>query len=360
MPKKLANNNLIDRISVLLQEARNRVVSSVNHTMVLTYFEVGRMIVEEEQNGKERAEYGKRLLKTLSAQLTPKFGKGFSERNLEQMRSFYLAYSISQTVSAKSEISSTALPISEISQTLSDLSEKQQTVSAKFILSWSHYLKLMRIDDENERKFYEIEAYKNNLSLRELQRQYDSALYTRLALSRNKKQVAELATKGQIMETAKDVIKDPYVLEFLGLPEKSVYSESDLEQQLIDKLEHFLLELGNGFTFVARQKRISAEEKHFKIDLVFYNRILKCFVLIDLKIGELKHQDIGQMQMYVNYYDREVRLSDENKTIGIILCQDKSEAIVRYTLHENNEQIFASKYLTVLPSKETLQKLLSS
>lgn len=360
MPKKLANNNLIDRISVLLQEARNRVVSTVNHTMVLTYFEVGRMIVEEEQNGKERAEYGKRLLKTLSAQLTSKFGKGFSERNLEQMRSFYLAYSISQTLSAKSEISSTALPISEISQTLSDLSEKQQTVSAKFILSWSHYLKLMRIDDENERKFYEIEAYKNNWSLRELQRQYDSALYTRLALSRNKKQVAELATKGQIMETAKDVIKDPYVLEFLGLSEKSVYSESDLEQELIDKLEHFLLELGNGFTFVARQKRISAEEKHFKIDLVFYNRILKCFVLIDLKIGELKHQDIGQMQMYVNYYDREVRLSDENKTIGIILCQDKSEAIVRYTLPENNEQIFASKYLTVLPSKETLQKLLNS
>ena len=233
-------------------------------------------------------------------------------------------------------------------------------MSDAFKLSWSHYLKLMRINDENERKFYEIEAYKNNWSLRELQRQYDTALYTRLALSRNKKQVLELAEKGQIIEMPKDTIKDPYILEFLGLPEQSAYSESELEQKLIDKLEHFLLELGNGFTFVARQKRITIDEKHFKIDLVFYNRILKCFVLIDLKIGELQHQDIGQMQMYVNYYDREAKLEDENKTIGIILCQDKSEAVVQYTLPENNEQIFASKYLTVLPSKETLKQLIAA
>ena len=218
----------------------------------------------------------------------------------------------------------------------------------------------MRIDDENERKFYEVESTKNNWSVRELNRQYDSALYARLALSRNKEQVKELAQKGLILEQSKDVIKDPYILEFIGLAEKHIYSEGDLEQGIIDKLEHFLLELGTGFTFVARQKRISFDEKHFRIDLVFYNRILKCFVLIDLKIGELKHQDIGQMQMCVNYYDREVKLDDENKTIGLILCQNKSEAVVEYTLPENNEQIFASKYKTVLPSKEDLKLLINT
>jgi predicted nuclease of restriction endonuclease-like (RecB) superfamily len=217
----------------------------------------------------------------------------------------------------------------------------------------------MRIDDESERKFYEIESTKNNWSVRELDRQYDSALYTRLVLSRDKEKVKELSEKGLVLEKPKDAIKDPYILEFIGLPEKPSYSENDLEQGIIDKLEHFLLELGTGFTFVARQKRISFDNKHFHIDLVFYNRMLKCFVLIDLKIGELKHQDIGQMQMYVNYYDREVKLEDENKTIGIVLCQNKSEAVVEYTLPENNEQIFASKYKTVLPSKEELKLLIN-
>jgi len=216
----------------------------------------------------------------------------------------------------------------------------------------------MRIDDTEERKFYEIESIKNNWSIRELQRQYDSALYTRLALSRDKSKIKELSEKGLVLEKPKDDIKDPYILEFIGLPENAAYSETELEQKLIDKLEHFLLELGTGFTFVARQKRISFDDKHFRIDLVFYNRILKCFVLIDLKIGELKHQDIGQMQMYVNYYDREVRLEDENKTIGIILCQNRSEAVVEYTLPESNKHIFASKYKTVLPSKDELKSLL--
>ena len=330
MSNNLGSSNLIGRITVLLENARNKVISTINHTMVLTYFEIGRMIVEDDQNGKERADYGKHILTDLSQKLTSDFGKGFSQRNLEQMRQFYLVYS------------------------------KTQTVSAEFQLSWSHYLKLMRIDDENERKFYEIEASKNNWSLRELQRQYDSALYTRLTLSRDKDQILHLASKGHVIEKPKDAIKDPYVLEFLGLPEQVTYSENELEQKLIDKLEHFLLELGTGFAFLARQKRITFDEKHFKIDLIFYNRILKCFVIIDLKIGELRHQDIGQMQMYVNYYDREVRLEDEKKTIGIILCQDKSEAVVEYTLPENNEQIFASKYLTVLPSKETLKKLIEN
>lgn len=217
---------------------------------------------------------------------------------------------------------------------------------------------LLKINDELERKFYEIESFKNNWSLRELNRQYDAALFARLTVSKNKNELLKLAQQGQIYESPQDAIKDPYILEFIGLPEQNTYSENDLEQKLIDKLEHFLLELGTGFTFVSRQKRISFDDKHFRIDLFFYNRILKCFVLIDLKVGELKHQDIGQMQMYVNYYDRKIKLKDESKTIGLILCQNKSEAVVEYTLPENNTQIFASKYLTVLPSKETLIKLI--
>lgn len=322
------NNGVLNKVKELLNNARAEIVSNINRTMVYAYFEIGRVIVEEEQNGKGRAEYGQQLISYLSEKLSKEFGKGFSSTNIKQMRSFYIIYS------------------------------KGQTASDEFKLSWSHYLKLMRIEDGNERKFYESESFKNNWSLRELQRQYDSALYSRLALSRNKEKVIELAEKGLVIETPKDAIKDPYILEFIGLPEKSVYSESQLEQKLIDKLELFLLELGTGFTFVARQKRISIDDKHFRIDLVFYNRILKCFVLVDLKIGELMHQDIGQMQMYVNYYDREIKLSDENKTIGLILCQNKSEAVVQYTLPENNEQIFASKYRTVLPSKEDLKRLI--
>jgi predicted nuclease of restriction endonuclease-like (RecB) superfamily len=341
MTNKPLNTKFFSQIVDLLQSARSKVVQTVNQTMVLTYFEIGRMIVEEEQAGKERAGYGKEILKQLSKVLTTEFGKGFSITNIQQMRSFYLTYQKQQTVSVKSE------------------NTNQQTVSDEFKLSWSHYLKLMRIDDENERKFYEIESFKNNWSVRELQRQFDSALYTRLVLSRDKDKVKELSEKGLILEKPKDAIKDPYILEFIGLPEHTKYSENDLEQELIDKLEHFLLELGNGFTFVARQKRVSFEEKHFRIDLVFYNRILRCFVLIDLKIGEIKHQDLGQMQMYVNYYDREVRLKDENKTIGIVLCKDKSKSVVEYTLPENNEQIFASKYQTVLPTKEEFKLLIN-
>lgn len=251
--------------------------------------------------------------------------------------------------------------LNQIPQSLTGVSENERSQSVTgdfFKLTWTHYTFLMRIDNVNERNFYEIESHKNNWSLRELKRQYDSALYTRLSLSREKEEVKKLSEVGQIIEKPKDIIKDPYILEFLGLPEKHSYSESDLEEEIISKLEHFLLELGNGFTFVARQKRITFDDKHFRIDLVFYNRILKCFVLIDLKIGELKHQDLGQMQMYVNYYDREMRLEDENKTIGIVLCQNKSEAVVKYTLPENNEQIFASKYKTVLPSKEVLEQLI--
>src|SRR5690554_3363931 len=269
MTNNLSKTKFFSQIVDLLQSARSNVVRTINQTMVLTYFEIGRMIVEEEQEGKDRAVYGKNLLQELSKVLTKEFGRGFSETNLKQMRQFYLTYSISSTV----------LRISEKGQTLSDelQNEKSQTASAKFNLSWSHYLKLMRIEDENERKFYEIEAAKNNWSVRELERQYDSALYTRLVLSRDKNKVKELSEKGLILEKPKDAIKDPYILEFIGLPEQSAYSENQLEEEIINKLEHFLLELGNGFTFVARQKRISFDDKHFWIDLVFYNRILKSF-----------------------------------------------------------------------------------
>lgn len=344
MTQEPSSIEFYNQIINLLQLARNKVIKTINQTMVITYYEIGKRIVEQEQGGKERAEYGKQVIKKLSKVLTTEFGKGFSVRSLEQMRQFYLVYSKPQTLSAVSK---------NKSQSMSAKSE-----SIDFRLSWSHYLTLMRIDNEKERQFYEIEADKNNWSVRELKRQYNSALYTRLVLSRDKEKVKELSEKGLVLEKAKDVVKDPYILEFLGLPERSEYSESQLEQQLINKIEHFLLELGNGFSFVARQKRISFDDKHFHIDLVFYNRILRCFVLIDLKVGELKHQDLGQMQMYVNFYDRTVISEDENKTIGIVLCQNKSDIVVEFTLPENNKNIFASKYKTVLPSKEELKLLI--
>jgi len=349
MKTSVPDNNFYRQIVNLLQSARNNVVRAVNHTMVYTYFEIGRMIVEEEQKGKKRAEYGKQVIKELSKVLTKEFGKGFSERNIEQMRQFFLSYSIPQTMSAQ---------LNAVTQTQKSDAIKPQTLSAVFGQSWSHYLILMRISNNDERKFYEIECSKNNWSVRELQRQLDSELYTRLTLSRDKNKVRELSEKGLIVEQPKDVIKDPYVLEFLGLPELSSFSEAELEEQIISKIEHFMLELGSGFTFAGRQVRFTFDEEHFRIDLVFYNRILRCFVLIDLKIGKLKHQDLGQMQMYVNYYDRFVKLEEENNTIGIILCKDKKDTMVEITLPENNNQIFASKYKLVLPSKADLRKII--
>ncbi|MCQ2959697.1 MAG: PDDEXK nuclease domain-containing protein [Bacteroidales bacterium] len=330
-------NVLASRIESLITEARTKVVSFVNTAMVYTYFEIGRMIVEDEQGGEERAEYGKNILKKISAHLTGKFGKGFSVDNLQNMRNFYRCYSKYETVSS--------------------ISSDNRCVP-QFNLSWSHYLKLMRITDIAERKFYEIEATQNHWSLRELERQFDSSLYERLSLSRNKEEILQLSKKGQIVEKPQDLLKDPYILEFTGLPELPNYSENALEQKIIDHLQAFLLELGKGFTFVGRQVRITFDEEHYFIDLVFYNRLLQAFVLIDLKKGKLKHQDIGQMQMYVNYYDREVKLESENPTIGLLLCADKTEAVVEYSLPLNNNQIFASKYQTVLPSKEQLKKIL--
>ena len=363
---EIMKTDLADRIERLITEARKRTVAAVNTAMVYTYYEIGRMIVEDEQQGEQRAEYGKYVLKNVAEQLTRKFGKGFSLTNLELMRKFYKVYSqIPQTLSE--ELTDTLTTEGANSETVSrkystplTKSQKPQTLSAElhFTLSWSHYLKLMRIDNPEERRFYEIEATENNWSLRELQRQFDSSLYERLALSRDKAEVKALAQKGQIVEKPEDMIKDPYVLEFIGLPELPQYSESELEQRLIDHLQTFLLELGKGFTFVGRQVRFTFDEQHFRVDLVFYNRLLRAFVLIDLKRGTLKHQDLGQMQMYVNYYDRFVKTEDENPTIGILLCTDKSDAMVEITLPEDNNQIFASKYQTYLPSKEELQRLI--
>ncbi|WP_297647380.1 PDDEXK nuclease domain-containing protein [uncultured Treponema sp.] len=330
MPEVIKNKNdeLYVQIASVLSKSRQFVVSTVNTTMVRTYFEIGRIIVENEQNGKSRAEYGKETLKNLSERLTKDFGKGFSVENLDRMRFFYRTYSNSSTL------------------------------LTNFELSWSHYLFLMRIDNPEERKFYEIECKNSNWSLRELRRQFDSALYERLALSKNKEGVKQLSKKGIVVAKPEDIVKDPYILEFLGLPEKAEYSESDLEQKLIDRLEKFLLELGKGYAFVGRQVRFTFDEEHYRVDLVFYNRLLQCFVLIDLKIGKLTHQDLGQMQMYVNYYDRFVKLEHENKTIGIVLCKNKNDALVEITLPKDNTQIFASKYETVLPKKEELKKLI--
>lgn len=277
-----------------------------------------------------RAEYGENLIIKLSEKLTRDYGKGFSKKNLWQMKKFYLSY------------------------------QKVQTVSAEFKLSYSHYLTLMRVANIEERNFYEIEAINNSWSLRELKRQMDSALYERLVLSRDKEKVLELSQKGQLIEKPQDIVKDPYILEFLGLDEKAIYSENDLETAIINHIEKFIMELGKGFLFQGRQVRFTFDEEHFFVDLVFYNRLLKCFVLIDLKIGKLKHQDIGQMQMYVNYYDRHVKLDDENKTIGIIICKDKNDTLVNMTLPEGNEQIFASRYMTILPSKEELKRIVES
>ena len=338
------SNEFLNKVSLLIEEAKKNVKTAVNIAMVYTYFEIGRMIIEEEQNGDNRAEYGKYIIRNLSSFLTEHYGKGYSVDNLKLIRRFYIIYktdSIGETVFPQSK----NYPVT--------------ITGRKFYLSWSHYLKLMRISNIEERHFYEIESVKNDWSLSELKRQYDSSLYERLALSKNKDEVILLSQKGQIIEKPADAIKDPYVLEFLQLPELPVYSETELENKIIDHLQQFLLELGKGYTFVGRQVRLTFDEEHFKVDLVFFNRILKCFVLIDLKIGELKHQDIGQMQMYVNYYDRKVKLDDENNTIGIILCKDKKQSIVEMTLPEDNNQIFASKYQTVLPSKEELQHLLN-
>lgn len=358
---------LFKNIKTLVEKSKQELYIIANITLTETYFHIGRLIVEHEQQGSSRAGYAKETLINLSAKLTAAMGKGFSVDNLENMRKFYVVYKDDYLKYINKNKISEALPrkfkSSNKSETLSrKLIEKQksETVSRKlslspFKLTWSHYIFLTNIEKKIERKFYEIETISENWSLRELKRQYESALFERLALSRNKAKVKELSKKGHIVEKPSDAIKDPYILEFLDLQEQEYYSESDLEKAIINKLEHFLLELGKGFLFVDRQKRIKMDGDDYKIDLVFYHRILRCFVLIDLKIGTLKHQDLGQLQMYVNYYDEEIKAAEENKTIGIILCKNKKESTIKYTLGKGSKQIFASKYKVFFPEKQILK-----
>ena len=343
---------LVKEIRELVQNARRVAGQNINTLQVVTNFEIGRRIVEHEQEGSRRAEYGKQTLIELSYQLTIELGRGFSERNLENMRQFYLEYhgtihQIPQTLSAKSPAKS--LTKTPIGQTLS------ARFTPAFSLSWSHYVFLMNIDNRDERRFYEIESGQNQWSLSELKRQFNSGIYERLALSRDKNGVKDLAKKGHVIEKPEDMIRNPVVLEFLGLDEKTHYTESDLESAIIDKLETFLLELGKGFLFESRQKRFTFDSDNFFVDLVFYNRILRCYVLIDLKIGKLTHENLGQMQMYVNYYNREVKLDGENPTIGMILCKTKNDALVRLTLPED-ANIYASQYQTLPPLERGTEK----
>jgi len=292
--------------------------------MVDAYWQVGREIVEDEQGGRGRADYGKRILEGLSARLTGEFGKGYDPSNLRNMRSFFLTYPIRDAV--------------------------------RHELSWTHYRLLLRVENPDARAFYEAEAVNARWSTRELERQINSLLFERLALSRDKAGVIALSRKGHEITRPSDLVKDPLVLEFTGLRQDERFRESDLEQALIAKLQHFLLELGKGFAFMGRQQRITLDGEHFFIDLVFYNRLTRSFVLLDLKVGKLTHQDLGQMQMYVNYYQRELTAPDENPPIGIVPCSHKSEAVVRYTLPEGNTQIFASRYKLHLPTEEELSE----
>lgn len=323
---KQTYTKLVSAIGQILEEGRRKAIQSINQILVRTYWEVGKRIVEFEQKGQEKAEYGSALLDTLSRDLKVQYGKGFSRSNLIYMRLFYLKYPKSETLSHQ--------------------------------LSWSHYFELLKIENDVERSFYEKQCIIEKWSNRELKRQKNTALFTRLALSRNKEGILTLSKKGQIIEKAEDLIKDPYILEFLKIPETYKYSEKELEQKIIDNLQMFLLELGKGFTFVGRQYRITLGNTHHYVDLVFYNRVLKCFVLIDLKINEVCHADIGQMNTYLNYFKSEEHAKDDNPPIGIILGTEKDKVSIAYALGSISNKLFVSKYRLYLPDKQILQRQL--
>lgn len=354
-------DSLFERISALIEEARKRVVTTVNIAEVYTKYSIGQYIVEDEQQGEYRAQYGKQVLQNLSARLTERFGDGWSYSNLRQIRQFYLVYgnltdSVCQIENDRQCLSNCDTDSSQLEQHC--LPNSQMVINElKFTLSWSHYLILMRIENPDARSFYEIECTQQQWSVRQLNRQVGSSLYERLALSRNKDEVMRLAHEGQTIEKPADIIKNPITLEFLGLKPDAVYSESKLENAIIGKMQQFLLELGKGFLFEARQKRFTFDEQHFYVDLVFYNRLLQCYVLIDLKTDKLAHQDLGQMQMYVNYYDRYVKQDFEKPTIGILLCEEKNDALVELTLPKD-ANIYASAYQLYLPDKAVLQRKL--
>ena len=316
-------NGLYQEVREIITSARQNAVRSVDSYRVQMYWKIGRRILEEEQKGKERADYGSYLLKNLAKKLEPEYGSGFSVRQLEMCRQFYRMYPIANTVCSQ--------------------------------LNWSQYKLLISIPDEYKREYYQLEAVNNAWTKRELERQINSQLYERLLLSNDKERVLAVARKERIPQQPQEIIKDPMVLEFLGLERKAEYYEKDLEQALITHLQKFLLELGNGFTFVARQKRILIEDDEFFADLVFYNRLLRCFVVIELKTEKLTHQDLGQLQMYVNYYDRVEKTPDENPTIGILLCTSKNDTVVKMSLPEDNTSILASQYQLYLPTQEQLK-----
>jgi predicted nuclease of restriction endonuclease-like (RecB) superfamily len=368
---------MYERIRQILDSARSSAARSVNTTQVAANWLIGREIVEEEQRGKKRSDYGKRLVETLSAQITKDFGPGYSVQNLFYFKQFYLTYSnllaTKEILHAARGESSRGLPAGKLHTLRGEFEATTQDGSVRIIphavrmeswtpgqlhpnLSWTHYRTLLRVDKAEARAFYEIEAVKNNWAARELERQINSLLYERLALSRDKKGLMRLAVKGHEVQKPTDVFKDPVIMEFLGLPESPRLVETDLEQALINNLQIFLLELGKGFAFVARQERLTLDGDHFYIDLVFYHTILKCYVIIDLKTGKLTHQDLGQLQLYVNYYDRERRTEGDGPTLGLILCADKNDAVVRYTLGKDQQKkIFASRYKLHLPSEAELQ-----
>jgi predicted nuclease of restriction endonuclease-like (RecB) superfamily len=355
------NTNLYRRIQQILESARAGVARTVNTTQVMTNWLIGREIVQEEQHGKRRAGYGERLLKSLAKQLSKEYGPGYSERNLRFIRQFHLEYpdllpSDGIRYALRTESASALSRPSTSTIRYAPRAESWQPGRLSPNLSWTHYRTLLRVDKPETRAFYEIEAIKNNWSARELERQINSLLFERLAKSRDKAGLMKLATKGHEVQQALDVFKDPVVIEFLGLPESSRLVESELEEALINHLQAFLLELGKGFAFVSRQERLTIDGDHFYIDLVFYHTILKCYVLIELKKEKLTHQDLGQLQLYVNYYDQERKTKGDAPTLGLILCTDKNDAVVRYTLGpEQRRKIFASRYKLHLPTESQLR-----
>ncbi|MDQ3000195.1 MAG: PDDEXK nuclease domain-containing protein [Fibrobacterota bacterium] len=361
---------LVDLCAQAHQELQSRAIRTVDTYLVIRNWLIGYYIVEFEQRGEDRAQYGNNLIGNLAKALKTKSLKGTSSTSLKQFRSFYLAYKgMGQTVSGlflpidpqgqKGQTVSDLSLAPFISQNRREISAFSETLLKQVSLGWSHYVILLTLDNGDERRFYEIEAAANSWSVRELERQVASSLYERLSLSRDKEEIRRLAEQGLVVEKAADIIKNPLVLEFLGLEEKSTYSENELESAIIEKLETFLLELGKGFLFEARQRRFTFDNDHFYVDLVFYNRLLQCYVLIDLKREKLTHQDLGQMQMYVNYFDRHVKTEKELPTIGIVLCHRKNDAVVELTLPKN-ANIFASKYQLYLPSKEELKRKLEN
>ena len=359
--KDIANVNidaLFERISALIEESRKRVATAVNIAEVYTKYEIGRYILEDEQEGKARAAYGKQVLPILSQKLTDKFGSGWSLETLKSARKFYSVY-------APQAIRSTASTKSDKETGITNLVNSVDQIQIapaephKFVLSWSHYLVLMRIKDDGARSFYEVECAKQNWGVRWLQRQVGSSLYERIALSSDRDKVVRMAKEGEIIEKPADIIKNPVTLEFLGLKPDAAYSETKLENAIIDKMQTFLLEMGKGFLFEARQKRFTFDEDNFYVDLVFYNRLLQCYVLIDLKVDKLTHQDLGQMQMYVNYYDRYKKQDFEKPTVGILLCKDKNDSLVELTLPKDSN-VYAAQYELYLPDKQELRAKLKS